>query len=452
MRLRAWHEAARLRHQHDQRGLPHIGRLTCHIRSCDQKQARVTIIQISVVGHKQTVTDHLLNDRMSALDNLQFHRSIHNRFHVAKLFTDLREGRQNIQLRDRRGGLLNGFHIALDFLSHTDKKLVFQLIDLGLRIQNQIFHLLQLRRNEAFRVGQRLFANVVFGNQIKIGFGNFQIITKHPIVADLQVLDAGALALGVFEIGNPLLSILNRKVQMIQFLRKALLDQPAFFDGKRRVFTDRAVDHVINIRQTVNHVTKFSKCRALHEAEITLELRQHRDGITQRDHVSAVGVPTCNASDQTFKIVDVSQIFSDIAACEQIMIQFLHTIEPLVDLRCVIERFAQPLAHFAAAHGGTCLVEDTQKRPLYFFFVQRLGDFQIAHRRLVQRHARADFIMPDMCQMLEILFLCFKKIVQQRAQSTYSPRAKIQTQSGQRNRTELRFDCLHARFFGIITF
>ena len=118
MRLRAWHEAA------------------CHIRSCDQKQARVTIIQISVVGHKQTVTDHLLNDRMSALDDLQFHRSIHNRLHIAKLFTDLREGRQNIQLRDRRGGLLNGFHIALDFLSHTDKKLVFQLIDLGLRIQN----------------------------------------------------------------------------------------------------------------------------------------------------------------------------------------------------------------------------------------------------------------------------------------------------------------------------
>ena len=80
------------------------------------------------------------------------------------------------------------------------------------------------------------------------------------------------------------------------------------------------------------------------------------------------------------------------------------------------------------------------------------GDFQIAHRRLVQRHARADFIMPDVRQMFEILFLCFKKIVQQRAQSTYSPRAKIQTQSGQRNRTELRFDCLHARFFGIITF
>ena len=185
MRLRARHKAARLCHQYDERSLPHIGRLACHIRSGDQKQARIAVIQIGVVRHKQTVADHLLDDRVSALDDLQLHRSIHDWFHIAQLFTDLCKGGQDVELGDCCRGFLDCFNILLYVISDTEEEFIFQLIDLGLRVQHQIFHLFELRRDEAFRICQRLFSNVVFGNQIKIGFGYFQIIAEHAIIADL---------------------------------------------------------------------------------------------------------------------------------------------------------------------------------------------------------------------------------------------------------------------------
>ena len=41
MRLLRGNEAANLRHQHNQRGLPHICRFPCHIRACDDGKSGV---------------------------------------------------------------------------------------------------------------------------------------------------------------------------------------------------------------------------------------------------------------------------------------------------------------------------------------------------------------------------------------------------------------------------
>ena len=63
-----------------------------------------------------------------------------------------------------------------------------------------------------------------------------------------------------------------------------------------------------------------------------------------------------------------------------------------------------------------------------------------------------DLVVVDAGQMLEILLLGLKKIVQQRAQRPNALRTEIQPQAGQGDRAELCFDRLDARFFGIVTF
>ena len=65
---------------------------------------------------------------------------------------------------------------------------------------------------------------------------------------------------------------------------------------------------------------------------------------------------------------------------------------------------------------------------------------------------RPDLIVVDAGQMLEVLFLGLKKIVQQRAQRPDTLRTEIKPQAGQGNRAELCFDRLDARFFRIVTF
>ena len=41
-----------LRHQHDQRGLPQIGRLAAHVRPGDQQDGMRRAVQIKIVGHE----------------------------------------------------------------------------------------------------------------------------------------------------------------------------------------------------------------------------------------------------------------------------------------------------------------------------------------------------------------------------------------------------------------
>ena len=257
---------------------------------------------------------------MSALEDLQLHRIIHARFDIAQLFADLRERSQNIKLRDGCRCFLDRLDIVLYKISDTEEKFILQLIDLRLGVQHQIFHLFQFRRDETFRIGQSLFSYVVFGDQIKIGLGHFQIIAEDPIVPDFQVFDAGPLAFGVFEIGYPLLSVFDGKVQIVQLFRKAGLDQTALFDGERRLFTDRAVDHIVNFRQAVNIVVDLPQRGSLHRAEIRFDLRQHRDRIAQGDEISAVGIAAGNAPGQTLKIINTFQVFLDIVPREKIVV------------------------------------------------------------------------------------------------------------------------------------
>ena len=95
------------------------------------------------------------------------------------------KGAENIKRGHRRRGFLNCTYVCLDAVAHRDEDFVLQLIDLGLGVEHQIFHLLQLRRDEAFRVSQSLFSDIIIGYEFKIRSGNLQIISENPVVAYL---------------------------------------------------------------------------------------------------------------------------------------------------------------------------------------------------------------------------------------------------------------------------
>ena len=53
------HETADLRHQHNERRLPHIGGLSRHIRARDNGNAAGSVIQIGIIGNKHIIGNHL---------------------------------------------------------------------------------------------------------------------------------------------------------------------------------------------------------------------------------------------------------------------------------------------------------------------------------------------------------------------------------------------------------
>src|SRR2546423_14103350 len=64
--LRRGHEAARLRHQHDERGLSEIGGLAGHVRPCDERDLRrFAAAQREVVGDERLVRCDALDHGMA---------------------------------------------------------------------------------------------------------------------------------------------------------------------------------------------------------------------------------------------------------------------------------------------------------------------------------------------------------------------------------------------------
>ena len=78
-------ERAHLRHEDDERHLPHIGRFTGHVRAGDDGRAAVLRAKQRVVRHEQAAFEHLLNDRVAALFDLDLAAGIHHRQDVAVL-------------------------------------------------------------------------------------------------------------------------------------------------------------------------------------------------------------------------------------------------------------------------------------------------------------------------------------------------------------------------------
>ena len=56
-----------LRHQNDQGSLPHISGFSCHVRSGDHGDTLAAVVQIGIICNKHIVVDHLFNNRVAAI-------------------------------------------------------------------------------------------------------------------------------------------------------------------------------------------------------------------------------------------------------------------------------------------------------------------------------------------------------------------------------------------------
>ena len=291
------HEAAGLCHEHDEGCLAHVGRFTSHVWTGNQQHAGVVIIHVNIVGNEESIGNGLLDDRMTALVDFQFQRVINDRLHIAKTVADLRKGAEHIQGSHSRRCLLNRNDVFFDFVAEVAEQVVLHLVDLGLRIENQTFHLLQFRRDETLSIGQGLLADIVVRNHVVERLGHFQIISKHAVVAHLQVADAGTLPLAVFKARNPVLAVLNGELQVVQLFAVARFNQAPFTDLERRIVHDGRLNQAINFRQRIDFPVHLPQnLRFRHFRQSVFDVRQNHDGVLQGNQVLAVGAAAGNTA------------------------------------------------------------------------------------------------------------------------------------------------------------
>src|SRR5205823_13727271 len=107
------------------------------------------------------------------------------------------------------------------------------------RADDFLFELFQIGRDEALRVDERLFADVVGRNFSEVRFRHFDVIAEDGVVANLERGDAGALALARFDLHQNRLRIAGDGAQLVELAIDATPNRAAVADRWRRIRIDR---------------------------------------------------------------------------------------------------------------------------------------------------------------------------------------------------------------------
>ena len=132
-------KASDLCHQYDQGSLSHVGRLTCHVRTCDNGYPFLMVIQICIIRNKHIVLYHLFHNRMTAVFNIYHTDCICLRTYKMISFRNQGKRSKHIQRSHCLGSLLDPHNFFPDCISHITEQFIFQSIQLILCPKDQVF-------------------------------------------------------------------------------------------------------------------------------------------------------------------------------------------------------------------------------------------------------------------------------------------------------------------------
>ena len=118
------HIAAKLRHQNDQRRLAHIGGFSRHVRSRNDRDAVIAVVEVRVIVNKHIVVDHLLDHRMTSALDVNDAVLVDFRTAVIILIRDKCERHEYIQTGNRLGGPLDAHNLRSDRTPHLTEEIV----------------------------------------------------------------------------------------------------------------------------------------------------------------------------------------------------------------------------------------------------------------------------------------------------------------------------------------
>ena len=204
------------------------------------------------------------------------------------------------------------------------------------------------------------------------------------VVFDLEVRDARALALAALERDQELAAVLVDRPQLVELGVVALGDDAAVSDLRRRLRRDRPAKAVGPLR-----IDRELRGDAGHEGRVVAreqrgQCRQPLERVAQPREVARPGGPERDARGDALDVGGVSELRVQRAARARI-------VDPRGDARVPggrrvlrAQRMREPLPQHPAARRGRASVEQRQERR-GGLAAQRLGDLEIAPRRVVER-------------------------------------------------------------------
>ena len=145
---------------------------------------------------------------------------------------------EHVQRGDAGGAVLQRAQVLLQAADQVLVQCLFARQGAFARGQHLVLELLQLGGDEALRALQGLATHIVVGRIGGARLADLDVIAVHPVVADLEAVDAGALALAGLQVEQELVGVLRQGAQLVQFGIVAAGQHPAVAQHHRRVLHD----------------------------------------------------------------------------------------------------------------------------------------------------------------------------------------------------------------------
>ena len=421
-RRRRRHIAPHLRHQHQQTYLSQYGTFPGHVRTGQDDHPRIGR-ERHVVRDELVARHHPLHHRMPPAHDLERRPVVHHRPHIALARRDLGERRQHVELRTPLRHPLQ----PCDLRAHTRAQRVEQLALECLhpfgRVQHLLLELLQCRRDVTLRPGERLPPLIVARHEILVRVRDLDVVTEHPVVADLERVDPGPRTLLRLERRDRILSAGRDRAQLVERCVHAGSDRLTVAERERWPRHECRLDLRAQLRRVIprrrDRAEPAGECRAPHRGR---HRGKARERVAQRAQVARSGASRCRAASKTLHVAYAVQRLTQRGARERLGEQRRHRVESRHDRRHVGERREDPVAHQPRAHRRLRPVEHAEQGAAreraarvgarVGARAQRLHEFEVAPRHLVERHRAAGTLHHRAREMRQSTGLQFAQVAQ----------------------------------------
>ena len=407
------HKAADLRQNGNQCHLPHKGGFTGHIGTCNHINAVIAAVHMRIVGDKQAVLQHALHHGMATGNDMQTVTVIHSRHHIMILSGSLCQGAQGIQLGNCMRSCLDPAYLPCDHFTHLSKQLILQRRQTVTGREYFSLQLFQFRGDIPLTSGKGLLADIGVGHLVGIRFGDFDIVTKDLVVADLQFGNAGTLTLAALDLCQTGGTATQQFTQTIGLIIKPLSDDAAFSYGEGRFFYDGSVDKFADIREVIHFFQQAAQQGRLHLPQFFPQQRKLCANLIQGTKIPAIGTAVHDAAHDTLDIVNLTHIGSQLVPQDIMLQQFSHSVLSALDLGHTAQRALKPLLQQAGAHGRFGMIQHPQQRTPLLSGAKRFGKLQIAASGIIQLHILAAAVSLQLANMGKVVFLVFTKVLHQ---------------------------------------
>ena len=377
-RRRGRHVAADLGEQDDEGDLADDGALAGHVWAGEDDDA-VFVGEAGGVGDEALALDHGLDDGVAPLVDVDAGLLGQQRRAVAAQVGELGEACEHIEVCEQVGGALEAGQLGDERVAELAQQTGLEVDAAAVGGEEFLFILLQLGRDVALRVGDRLLAEVVDGDRLAVGVGDLDVIAEDPVVADLERGDAGAGPLHGLILEHPGAAIGGEPVNLVEVVGEAGPDDGALCDAERRFVEERGADGGGEVGAVVDGGGEAGQVwlalpHGCAEAGDGLEAAAERDEVAR---------PALRSSKLGRDAVDVdagAELLPDPVADDRGLDEGRDHALPLHDAVDPGERIGEPGAEAAGTGGGHGLVDDADEAPLLAAPHERLEDLKVGER------------------------------------------------------------------------